>query len=338
MATIRLLLDLALALTLLGLAWRILHGPELFQSIVLFITFGLVLALAWVRLAAPDIAITEAAIGAGLTGVLLLDTFRRIQPRLRKPDGAKPDSSQTRTGSTLFELLALAGVACLAALLLTGFYALPRTAAGLAGVVQEHMQDSGITHPVTAVLINFRGFDTMLEIGVLLLAMEGMLCVRGCPGLKNIAPPPSSVVVLEWLVRGLFPLMVLATGYLLVKGSSAPGGAFQAGVVLGAGLLLLWMAGRPSLTRLPRTAWRLLFGAGFGTFLAAGSIGLLQGRAFFEFHPASAKFIILFMETAAAISIASIMAGLFLSLQPLHKQEFCMPLIEQNLESKDLTS
>lgn len=338
MATFGLLLDLALALTLLGLAWRALHGSDLFESIVLFITFGLVLALAWIRLAAPDIAITEAAVGAGLTGVLLLDTFRRTGSRLEKPDGDKPQASQEHTGSRLFGLLALTGVACLAAMLLTGLYTLPRTAEGLIRVVQESMQHSGISHPVTAVLINFRGFDTWLELGVLLLAMEGMLCVRGCPGLEIIVPPLRSTVMLEWLVRGLFPLMILASGYLLLKGSSAPGGAFQAGVVLGAGLLLLWMAGHPSLTKLPRTAWHVLFAAGFGSFLAAGSICLLQGRAFFEFRPATAKFVMLFMETAATISIASIMTGLFLSLQPVQKQGFCLPQSEENHEAKDATS
>jgi len=38
------------------------------------------LSLAWVRLSAPDVALAEAAIGAGLTGALLLAALRRIQP------------------------------------------------------------------------------------------------------------------------------------------------------------------------------------------------------------------------------------------------------------------
>jgi len=70
--------DGVLALTLLWLAWRALRSPDLFTAIVLFIAFGLVMALAWVRLQAPDIALAEAAIGAGLTGALLLAALARL--------------------------------------------------------------------------------------------------------------------------------------------------------------------------------------------------------------------------------------------------------------------
>lgn len=81
------LLDGLLALTLLWLAGRILASPDLFRAVVLFIAFGLVLALIWVRLDAPDIALAEAAIGAGLTGALLLSALARLAPR--KEDNGK---------------------------------------------------------------------------------------------------------------------------------------------------------------------------------------------------------------------------------------------------------
>lgn len=73
--------DLALAVTVVALAWRLLSTADLFASIALFITFGLLLALTWVRLDAPDIALAEAAIGAGLTGALLLDARARLEPQ-----------------------------------------------------------------------------------------------------------------------------------------------------------------------------------------------------------------------------------------------------------------
>ena len=69
--------DGTLVLALLWLAWRALSTPDLFTAIVLFIAFGLMMALAWVRLQAPDIALAEAAIGAGLTGALLLAALAR---------------------------------------------------------------------------------------------------------------------------------------------------------------------------------------------------------------------------------------------------------------------
>ncbi len=70
--------DGVLAIALLWLAWRSLASPDLFRAIVLFVSFGLLMALAWVRLGAIDIALAEAAIGAGLTGALLLAALARL--------------------------------------------------------------------------------------------------------------------------------------------------------------------------------------------------------------------------------------------------------------------
>lgn len=63
---------------LLWLAWRTLASPDIFKAIVLFVSFGLLMALTWVRLDAPDVALAEAAIGAGLTGALLLAAWARL--------------------------------------------------------------------------------------------------------------------------------------------------------------------------------------------------------------------------------------------------------------------
>lgn len=72
---IALAFDLTLAGALLWSAWRTLDTPDVFRAVIMFIVFGLLLTLAWARLAAPDIALAEAAIGAGLTGALLLDAI-----------------------------------------------------------------------------------------------------------------------------------------------------------------------------------------------------------------------------------------------------------------------
>ena len=83
------ILDGLIILALLALAWRVLHTEDLFKSVFLFIVFGLLMALAWVRLKAPDIALAEAAIGAGLTGVLLLDAARHFnRPRPKDKEHA----------------------------------------------------------------------------------------------------------------------------------------------------------------------------------------------------------------------------------------------------------
>lgn len=73
------LYDGLIALTLLWIAWQALSTRDLFKAVLLFIVFGLLMALAWVRLQAPDLALAEAAIGAGLTGALLLDAVGHLR-------------------------------------------------------------------------------------------------------------------------------------------------------------------------------------------------------------------------------------------------------------------
>ncbi|MFN2330144.1 MAG: Na(+)/H(+) antiporter subunit B [Chromatocurvus sp.] len=84
-------LDAFLITALLSTSVAALCSRDLFRAVVVFIAFGLLMALAWVRLRAPDIALAEAAIGAGLTGVLLLDAARHLG-RAADPGG---DSSRT---------------------------------------------------------------------------------------------------------------------------------------------------------------------------------------------------------------------------------------------------
>ena len=81
MSAFDILLGFAVCLT----AALALLSRDLFRAIVMFIVFGLCMALVWVRLEAPDIALAEAAIGAGITGVLLLDTLGYLRRRYRKP-------------------------------------------------------------------------------------------------------------------------------------------------------------------------------------------------------------------------------------------------------------
>ena len=71
-------IDVVLALALVGLAAGALSVRSLFTGVVLCVGLGLLLALAWVRLDAPDLALAEAGIGAGLAGALLLAAARRL--------------------------------------------------------------------------------------------------------------------------------------------------------------------------------------------------------------------------------------------------------------------
>jgi uncharacterized MnhB-related membrane protein len=72
MIDLGMLFDLLLATLIVWLGWRTLTSKSLFRAIVIFVTFGLSMGMAWVRMDAPDVALAEIAVGAGLTGALIL--------------------------------------------------------------------------------------------------------------------------------------------------------------------------------------------------------------------------------------------------------------------------
>lgn len=90
-------LDGAVIALLLGLALRMLTTRDLFEATVLFIAYGLTLSLAWVRLGAPDVALAEAALGAGVTGALFLNAYQQLMRRTGPPPGS-PEETESGPG------------------------------------------------------------------------------------------------------------------------------------------------------------------------------------------------------------------------------------------------
>ncbi len=75
---IEMLIDLTLACGVVLLSCLSLSAQRVFTAIVLYVSLGLLTTMIWARLNAWDVAIAEAAIGAGLTGALLLVAWRRL--------------------------------------------------------------------------------------------------------------------------------------------------------------------------------------------------------------------------------------------------------------------
>lgn len=181
----------------------------------------------------------------------------------------------------------------------------------LPGAVAAQLTHSGVAHPVAAVLLNFRGYDTLLEVAVLLLALLGILGVSHDDGVTTPTPPGEPV--LQALARMAVPFMILTAGYLLWVGAHRPGGAFQAGVVLAAAVVLLNLARvLPAWTR-PGLLLRLGWVSGFLIFLAVAAALISQGHLL-QYPPAWAGALILLIEVGLTISIGLIMSGLFLLL------------------------
>jgi multisubunit Na+/H+ antiporter MnhB subunit len=226
-------LDLLLALALVSLALQTVVGGGLFRAIVMFVVFGLVMALLWARLGAPDLALAEAAIGAGITGALLLAAFQRLaraDPRKR--------SGEFRTPSRL-----AAPVAVLATLLVAGLglslVDIDPNDGAAATLAREGMQRVELRNPVTAVLLEFRGYDTLLEMTVLLAAFVGAFALKRSDDPDPRGPREPEAPLVGALLAAVVPLSVLVAVYLLHAGGHAPGGAFQGGAVLAAALVVM---------------------------------------------------------------------------------------------------
>jgi multisubunit Na+/H+ antiporter MnhB subunit len=176
--------------------------------------------------------------------------------------------------------------------------------------VAAHLAESGVTHPVTAVLLNYRGYDTLLEIAVLLLALLAILAVVGE---APVSPSRAAHPVLQALARLAVPMMIVVAVYLLWAGAFRPGGAFQAGAVLAAAALLLHLVGLQPGWSQPRLRLRIGLAAGFALFLAVAA-GLLTQGSLLQYPPAAAGVLILLIESGLTVSLALILAGLFLFL------------------------
>ena len=176
-------LDIGLAALVLTLAgWTVLAHAT-FPAVVSYVAYGLLLSLIWVRLFAVDVALTEAAIGGGVTGVL----FIGAASKLRK--AALSATEREVTPPLRWAIAALCVLATLA--LATVVLLLPDPSPTLAPEAVQNIAATGLGNPVTAVLIAYRAFDTMLEKCVLVLAVVGVWSLAsdqhwgGAPGEKH---------------------------------------------------------------------------------------------------------------------------------------------------------
>src|SRR4029450_6589390 len=103
-------LDVCLPLFILPLAVRTIAARETFAAVVSFIAYGLLLTFAWMRLAAPDVALAVAAIGGGLSGVLVLGAAARLQSTETAAAAERP-GALVRLAAAVLSTMVAAGLA-----------------------------------------------------------------------------------------------------------------------------------------------------------------------------------------------------------------------------------
>lgn len=212
-------------------------------------------------------------------------------------------------------VIVVIAVLALGALLGIAIVGIPVGGQGLALIAAEALPDSGVSNPVTAVLLNFRAFDTLLEIGVLLLTLVAVWAL----GLRlpDAETLPASPLV-NTLLRINLPLLTMIAGYLLWIGATAPGGAFQAGAVLTGVGVLMRLNG---VLRLSRSVLRWMAIAGLLLFVAVALAMLAWTGGLLQYPVGSAGTWILVIETAATVSIATILTALFVGQEPGPREE-----------------
>jgi multisubunit Na+/H+ antiporter MnhB subunit len=305
--------DLVLAALIVGTGLFAVTVRDLFGAVVFFIVYGVFVALAWLRLGAMDVALTEAALGAGLTGVLLIGAVARLARRTGAAQSEALGPRGFAAAPSVSQIAAMLASAAVSGALGWAFVSLAPSD-GLRAGVAANLEASGVSNPVTAVLINFRGWDTLLESIVLLAALIGLWSLwrdedwGQRPGLRQHARADG---VLATFGRLLPPFGLLLGVYLVWVGSSLPGGAFQGGTVLAAVWLLIMMAGLMPPPLVTSARMRAALIAGPLVFLGVGIIGAFAG-SFLGLPPAYAKPLILTIEAALTLSIAATLALLVL--------------------------
>jgi multisubunit Na+/H+ antiporter MnhB subunit len=290
-------------LLLLWLALWTVVARDAFLAVAGFVVYGLLLALVWVRLAGIDVALTEAAIGGGLTGALLLGAVGKLRGT-EAATAAEGASARTRAVAALLALVVTAA-------LMLGVLVLPEPAPSLAPLAVPALPATGVANPITGVLLAFRALDTLLEATVLVIALIGVWSFApdrawgGRPGPRYQADPDG---VLAYLARVLAPLGIVIAMYVFWAGADHPGGKFQGATILAAMWMLVQMAGLADAPRTGRRDLRAGVVVGPLVFIAVGALGLGTAGSFLGYPDGWAKPLILVIEVALLPTLALVLA------------------------------
>ncbi len=235
-------------------------SKNLLVSIVIFMSYSSVMAIVWVLLESPDLAITEAAVGVGVTSVMFFMTLKRIHA-IGKPEKEEEDDvtkeihthRSVKIFNKYYKYVAIAlGVAIIASLTLTVTY-LPEF--GNANnmthnevsdrYVENGLKETGAVNSVAGMILDYRAFDTFGESCVLFIAAACVLILlredhkdTTKQAMIDERFEPRSDSILQCCSKVLFPIIMVFGVYILLNGHLSPGGGFSGGAIMGAGLIM----------------------------------------------------------------------------------------------------
>ncbi len=301
-------------------AIAIVRLKDLFAVVMLGGIYSLLSASLFLTLDAVDVAFTEAAVGAGISTLLLLASLKLVgryeQPRRYRPT------------------LALGVVLVTGALLIYGTFDMPPFGAADAPVHQhvaprylhESPAEIDVPNVVTAVLASYRGYDTLGEVLVVFTAGLGVMALLRVSRqtkdqeTKRIPSDMHQQVILRVVTKMMLPLILLFALYVQFHGDYSPGGGFQAGVIFAAGIILYTMLFGLSTARrvYRREVMQALTAIGVLIYAGVGVTCMLLGGNFLDYNmlnshdPVHGQHLgILLVELGVGITVAAVMTTIF---------------------------
>lgn len=252
----------ALLILLVVCALAACLSRKLLTSIIIFMSYSLVMSVIWVMLESPDLAITEAAVGAGVSSVLFFVTLKKIQAVQleRTPIKARDVvEMEKHWENKLFRraygaMAVVVGASIVIILLVTVSY-LPEFGAAnnpSSNTVAERyitkgLEETGAVNIVAGMILDYRAFDTFGESCVLFIAATCVMILLRIDTTENMSNlyeqndriyEPKNDVILQKIAKLLVPVIMLFGVYIILNGHLSPGGGFSGGAIIGAGLIL----------------------------------------------------------------------------------------------------
>ena len=297
---------------------------NLFAVVMLTGIFSLTAAVLYVVLDAVDVAFTEAAVGAGISTVLMLGTLALTT--------SKEKAHESGSHPWALMLVVVTGMALVYGTLDMPPYGDP-TAAIHHHVAPYYLEESlghtGLPNVVTSILASYRGYDTLGEVFVIFTAAAGVLFIFGrakfgrgrtarlAPG--ELRDSMRQNVILRVVSKLLIPVILLFAFYVQWHGDFGPGGGFQAGVIFAAGFILYTLIFDIDTARTmisPRIT-RLGLAAGVLLYTLVGVASMLKGGTFLDYSVLADTQVkgqhlgILLVELGVGITVASAMVSIF---------------------------
>ena len=191
--------------------------------------------------------------------------------------------------------------------------------------------DTEVPNMVTAVLADYRGFDTMLETVVVFIAGLAVVSIlRGGPNRRTrdrefvVESEPDLIVTNT--VRLIVPVIQIFAFYVLAHGHVSPGGGFQGGVAMGASFILIALSWdlKTALSRFPIERCFTVAALGILIYAGIGLISMLLGGEFLDYahlsqilpvSPEMARYhAMLGVEIGVGFTVTAIMYALYASL------------------------